>query len=270
MPAELIARPNPQPDIRRHTEENKGWQYQEEVAKLYRRAEVVMARFYPIFDLTNFDGQLPPILIAVDSLRNRNTLAAYRLVKDEYGFDFKITFNEQHYVRGEDDKPKWEYGEWAQMETLAHEAGHHWQQLNGKHPFKPTSRVTHNKEFCDKMESLGIHCEPEGYHSRIADRDSPFGLLMREWGIEPPADAPFGEEFDKHWWREFFKDEKKGRSTLHKWTCPDCGMSVRYGRMDDPLLIHAPCGSVLVRADAIDQTIYPQFQVKGGGSGGSN
>lgn len=267
MSERLVIRPDPQPDIRKFTEANRGWEFQEEAAKLYRRAEVVMARFYPVFDLTKFEGQLPPVLIAIDSLRNKNTLAAYHLVPDEYGFNFKITFNEQHYVKGEEGKPVWEFGDWAQSETLVHEAGHHWQQLNGKNPFKPTSRVTHNKEFTDKMAQLGIHCEPEGFHSRIADVDSPFGILMKEWGITPPDAAPFGEEYDKHWWREFFKDQKKGRSTLHKWSCPDCGMSVRYGRKDDPLLIHAPCGSVLIRADAIDQTVYPQSESEIGRAG---
>jgi hypothetical protein len=252
--AELITRPNPQPDLVRFTKENQGWEFKDEVEKLYRRAEVMMERFYPVFDLTRFDGQLPRVVLAVESLRNKNTLAAYRLVKDEYGFDRKITFNEQHYVRDKDGKPRWEYGEWAQNETLCHELGHNWQQLIGKNPFKPTSRVTHNKEFTDKMKSLGIHCESEGYHNRLADLDSPFGLLMKEWGVEPPEETPAGTiSID---WFKFTAGDRKGRSTLIKWQCPECKTSVRYTRKDDPMLLHLPCGTVFVRADAVNQTIY--------------
>lgn len=58
----LIATPNPQREIRKYTEENRQWDFQEEASKLYRRAETVMERFYPIFDLTKFDGKLPPHL----------------------------------------------------------------------------------------------------------------------------------------------------------------------------------------------------------------
>lgn len=67
----LISPPSPPIEVRKYSEENRGWDYQEEAAKLYRRAETVMERFYPIFDLTRFDGKLPPILIAIESLSAR-------------------------------------------------------------------------------------------------------------------------------------------------------------------------------------------------------
>lgn len=248
-----IEEPNPQEAIRKAAETNRQWDYSQEAITLYRRADTVIDRLYPVIHTPSFQGRLPPVLIAVDNLRNKNTLAAYRIVPDGLGLNFKITFNEQHYVKKEAEMV-WRFGDWAQMETLVHEVGHHWQQMLGKDPYQQGKRVTHNKEFTDKLAQLGIHCAREGYHTKVADVDSAFGQLMKEWGIEPPGEDIRILEFDKHW----FKDEKKkGKSTLTKYSCPDCGMSVRYGRKDDPLLKHIPCGSVLVReGDRVDQTVY--------------
>ena len=147
------------------------------------------------------------------------------------------------------------------METVFHEICHHWQQMLGENPYKPASRVTHNKEFNEKMEQLGIHCAPEGYHTRIADMDKPFGILMKEWGIEPPADVPVDKDFKIHWFKDHFKGkERKGRSTLRKYQCPDCGVSVRWGRKAEPDLLHVPCGSVLI--DASKGNVYEKSTTK--------
>jgi hypothetical protein len=224
-------------------ESSRSWDYSQEATKLYRRADVIIDRLYPVIHTPQFQGRLPSVLIAVDSLRNRKTLAAYNLVPDEYGLNFKIMMNRQHYADGEDEEGKkikvWQWGEWAQMETLVHEIGHHWQQMLGKNPFKPRARVTHNKEFTDKMAQLGIHCAPEGYHFKLAQTESPFGLLMAEWGIEAPADIP-KEETKIHWFKE--GKERKGRSTLTKWSC-ECGQNIRVGKKDWPGAVCNSCGS---------------------------
>lgn len=115
----------------------------------------------------------------------------------------------------------------------------------GEHPFKPRARVTHNKEFTDKMKQLGIHCAPEGFHFKVADRDGPFGILMAEWGIEPPDDVP-KEETKIHWFRD--GKEQKGRSTLSKWSC-ECGQNIRVGKKDWPGAQCNECGSQYMRAD---------------------
>ncbi len=49
------------------------------------------------------DGRLPAPLIAIDSM-NIRTLAAYLLGPDELGLRYKLTFNEQHYIDGENGK----------------------------------------------------------------------------------------------------------------------------------------------------------------------
>jgi hypothetical protein len=237
---------NAQYEIRRIAETNK-WEYQEEATKLYRRADTIIDRFYPTIHTPHFQGRLPSVLIAIDSLRNRKVLAAYNLVPDEYGLNFKITMNEQHYVK-EGRNRVWRYGEWAQMETLVHEIGHHWQQMLGEKPYEIGARVTHNKEFREKMEQLGIHCHAEGFHSKVSELDSPFGLLMKEWGITQPVGVT-KDESNIHWFREFFKSkEKKGRSTLMKWEC-QCGYKIRVGRKTWPGATCNECNTQYFRAD---------------------
>jgi hypothetical protein len=221
------------------------WDYADEMRKLYRRLDVMSERFMGRIQTPEFSGEIPPVVLAIDDLRNKNTLAAYNLVDDEYGLSYKITMNEVHYENAGEEGRRWRFGEWAQSETLCHELFHHKQQLLGKDPFTPRSRVTHNKEFTQMLEDVGLHCAPEGFHYKVADVDSPFGLLMRQWGIEPPAEDVREREFKIHW----FKDGKreKGRSTLTKYECPQCGLKVRYGRKDEPNLMHVPCGELLVR-----------------------
>ena len=240
-----IEQPDPQPEIRR-VAETANWDFQQEAIKLYRRADAIIDRFYPVIHTPRFQGRLPSVLIAIDSERNNKVLASYSLVPDEYGLSFKINMNKQHYIDSQDDENNkiktWRYDEWAQMETLVHEIGHHWQQMLGENPYKMGARVTHNREFCGKMAQLGIHCAPEGYHTKLADINSPFGQLMKEWGIEPPIDVPEAD-FEVHWFREHFRDrEKKGRSTLKKYSC-HCGQNIRVGKQEWPGAICNSCGS---------------------------
>jgi hypothetical protein len=134
-----------------------------------------------------------------------------------------------------------------------------WQQNFGKHPVKP-ERVTHNKEFVDKCESLGLHPLPV-IDAHYAVADGVFAKLMRELGIPRPDDVPRIEGKEKK--RDWFRPEpEKGRSTLHKWVCPDCGLAVRMGISSDPRLVHDSCSETkgekvfLVRHDGLAHTIY--------------
>jgi len=47
---------------------------------------------------------------------------------------------------------------------------------------------------------------------------------------------------------------KKGRSSLHKWTCPECGLNVRMGKARDPKLRHHTCETIVG---------YPVFLIPG-------
>src|ERR1700737_4717600 len=88
----LIDVVNPASEVRKAAETNRDWDYSAEAAKLYRRAETVMDRFYHGIPTPHSDGRLPAPLIAVDSM-NIRTLAAYLLVPDEYGLRYKLIFN---------------------------------------------------------------------------------------------------------------------------------------------------------------------------------
>ena len=67
------------------------------------------------------------------------------------------------------------------------------------------------------------------------------------------------QEIDIDWfkWLLDFKGKKrKGRSTLNKWSCPDCGLNARIGIKGNPELLHEPCGTMLVRADGLTHRLY--------------
>lgn len=247
MTERLIDRVDAHPIIRKAAETNTEWDFSAECVKLYRRADIIMDRFYSGIFTPQYPKRLPAPLIAVEQM-NIRTLAAYRIVPDEYGLPFKLTFNEAHFIEDEQESKVWAWGEWSQMETLVHELGHHAQQLRGKDPYKPGSKVTHNKEFCNKMEALGLHPKPGvGSHYAVADADSPFGKLMKEWGIERPADVPKEELKPRENWWVAGGERVRGRSSLHLWACAMCGLKVRVGIKDDPMLIHAADSGVFVR-----------------------
>ncbi|MBN1669060.1 MAG: hypothetical protein JW862_18345, partial [Anaerolineales bacterium] len=210
--------------------------------------------------------RLPDPVISFANLRNKNTLAAYRLVRNPQGLLFEITMNTEHYVDEEQDgikKKVWSFGRWAQMETLLHEQAHLWQQNFGEDPVKP-GRSTHNREFVSKCESLGLHPMPGvGCHTQLADE--PFALLMKELGIEPPDLSPKPDALDRDWFKwllDFQGKGRKGTSTLHKWTCPECGLNARFGIKGNPEVIHEPCSQkkgekvFFVQADGLTHTIF--------------
>jgi hypothetical protein len=207
------------------------------------------------------DGKkVPPPVIAFDDLRNKNTIACYDLFLDEYGIVGKITFNTAHYEDAVDESGRpikeWERGRYSQGETLLHEYIHLWQQIGrGKDPYRweKHRRDTHNKEFVAKAEELGIHPMPvRGIHTRIATRGSPIDILLKELGIFPPYGAYGKPDNNKQNWADWVlsKDQERprGRSTLKKWVCPDCGLAVRIGINSDPRLVHDVCSEIMGEA----------------------
>jgi hypothetical protein len=213
----ILPDPNPQKEIQKHSE-NADWEYREYSQFLYNVGSEMMARFFN--GLVYPDGKkVPNPLFAFDNLRNNNVLGQYDLFPDEYGLKFKITINTAHF-EDVDGKKKYKYGDWALCEVGLHELIHVWQQEGGgKDPYKG-GRNSHNKEFVDKAESLGLHPVPViGCHSKVADADSPFGYLMKQFGIKRPDDVPRAEGIKiKDDWFEIGK-KRKGRSSLTKYSC---------------------------------------------------
>ena len=249
---------DPKPAVKKNAEGARDWEYSEEAQNLYGMAVLFKDRFLDPILLTD-RGRLPDPVISFDNLRNRKVLAGYTLHRNPQGLLDEITFNTEHY-KDEDGKRIWAWGKWAQFETLLHEQVHLWQQNFGDHPVRP-GKVSHNKEFIVKCESLGLHPMPVvGCHTVVAD--GVFAQLMGELGIERPKDVPRDEGRNSRK-RDWFRPEpEKGKSTLHKWVCPDCGMAVRMGIKSDPRLVHDVCSEIkgekvfLVQHDNLTHTIY--------------
>jgi hypothetical protein len=258
--------------IRKH-EETANWEYREEAKFWYGISQEMDKRFFN--GLLYPDGKkVPPPVIAFEDLRNKNTIAQYDLFPDEYGIVGKITFNSAHYVDRVDENGKlikaWERGTYSQGETMLHEYLHLWQQIGrGKDPYKweRYKRETHNKEWTEKARSLGLNPDgPAGVHIQPATPGSPIDILLKEQGIFPPKGADDIPKDNKINWAFYlvYKDREKpkGRSTLHKWVCPDCGLAVRIGVGSDPHLVHDVCSQIkgekvfLVNHDGLKHTIY--------------
>lgn len=256
---------DPQPEIRKNAESARDWEFTDEAANLYHMATIFKDRFLDPILLTD-RRRLPDPVISFENLRNRNTLAAYTLVRNPQGLLYEITMNAQQYMDEKVDGKtvrKWVFGKWAQLETLLHEQVHLWQQNFGDDPVRP-GRSHHNKEFVEKCESLGLHPLPGvGCHTQLAD--GPFALLMHEIGIDPPDLSKQPEEISIDWFKWFLDSlgkRRKGKSSLHKWTCPECGLNARMGIKDDPMIRHEPCEKktshavFFVRADGLSQIVY--------------
>lgn len=234
------------PAIRKAAETNKEFAFKETVARLNRREDMIMARLFP-----RFDGRvLPSPLIAISALRV-HTLAQYRVVPDEYGLNYKLTFNERYYRPAEEKDlyaglagMVWVFGEWSQAEVQSHETAHHVQELTGT-PYKH-GRSAHDPKFIAMLENLGIHAELHtGVHTRPADLDGPFGKFMAELGIKR-ADKPYEAKPKTYWWEEGH-DRPIGHSSLALWACALCGLKVRVGIHDDPQLLHTADGGTFQR-----------------------
>jgi hypothetical protein len=253
---------DPKPEIRKNAENARDWEYREEAQYLYAMAVLFKDRFLdPVLHTDR--GRLPDPVISFDDLRNNKTLAAYTLHRNPQGLLDEITFNTAHYVDVGSQRV-WVWGKWAQLETLLHEQIHLWQENFGEHKHKP-GRVAHDKEFVEKCEGLGLHPMPNvGCHTAVAD--GVFAQLMEELGIPRPEDVPKmdwtragGIPIKRDWFRP---KPERGRSTLHRWECPDCGLAVRIGINRDPGLVHDSCSEkrgekvFLVQHDGLKHTIY--------------
>lgn len=263
----LIVDNNPQPEVRKNAEAASDWVYREEAIYLYEKARLFIDRLIdPLHHLDR--GRLPEPVIAFENLRNKNTLAAFRLTRSPEGLKNVIIMNSEHYV-DEDGKRVWSFGRWAQLETLLHELIHEWQQVFGNDPVN-LKRIYHNREFVEKCESLGLHPKlGEGYHLKQAD--GVFAILMKEMGIEPPNTDQQPSELDIDWFKwllDFMGKAKKGKSTLTKWECPECHLKVRIGIKGDPGLLHHTCSEklgkqvFLIRADGQIHQMHAEADYK--------
>jgi hypothetical protein len=112
----LVDFKNPQPEVRKNAETASDWEYKDEAAYLYRMAVILKDRLLdPLHHLDR--ERLPEPVLAFENLRNKNTLAGFRLTRSPEGLQNEIIMNTEHYV-DQEGKKVWEYGRWAQLETL--------------------------------------------------------------------------------------------------------------------------------------------------------
>jgi hypothetical protein len=246
-----IVSPDPQPEIRRNAEQAPDWEFREQAQFLYRWAVVFKERLLDPVLLTD-RRRLPDPVISFDAMRIE-TLAAYSIIRNPQGLLDEITFNTVHLLQ-EDKRRVWEYGQWGELETLLHEQVHLWQQNFGSQPVK-LGKVYHNKEFVAKCESLGLHPRP-GVGSHWRPADGLFAMLMKEYGIAQGVTFEVAEGKRSNWWEA--DKERKGRSTLSKWSC-GC-QNARVGTKE----FHAQClkcRNVFVKVDELEpahtsQTVF--------------
>ena len=204
--------------IRYNAENDTTWKYQKLAKSLYGWTDTFRDELIDPIARLDRQGKLPGPVIGFERFDIR-VLAYYRLGKNAFGLDDEIVLNERHLER-----PLYSI-----LETVLHEQIHLWQQRFGEHP---VTRNYHNKEFCEKCESIGLHPLPV-VGSHYLPADGAFEDLLRRNGIlKPPFRFPVGEGERRNWWEEPGK-ERKGSSTLILYECP-CGQKIRVGRRDWP------------------------------------
>ena len=204
--------------VRKNAELAHDWQWQETASSLYTWTDRFKSRLLdPIARLGR--DKMPDAVISFESMDHR-ILACYALHRNAQGLLDEITMNTKHLSR-----PMWQV-----LETLLHEQIHLWQQNFGQHP---VTRNYHNREFVDKCEQLGLHPRiGSGAHWKAAN--GAFAQLMAEHGIPRPTQVIVPKEERRNWW-DLGKKERKGGSTLSKWSC-GC-QNVRVGTKE----FHARC-----------------------------
>jgi hypothetical protein len=201
--------------VRYHVEQDTTWQHHEIATRLYGWTDIFRDRFLDPIARLDRQGKLPGPVLGFEKTDHR-ILAYYHLGHNAHGLEDEVILNELYL-----NQPLY-----CILETVLHENVHLWQQRFGQHPVK---RNYHNAEFIDKCESFGLHPLPIfGWHWKPADGS--FEQLLKEYGILKPVEGIVmpGDGDKRNWWEAPGK-RKEGRSTLHKWECPECGQKARVG-----------------------------------------
>lgn len=208
-------------------------------------AELQMA--YDHFNHALFAGELPPCLITLQ--RERRTLGYFseqRFVSHDRVVTDEIAMNPSYFaVCGIEDS----------LSTLVHEMAHLWQHHYGK----PGRARYHNREWAEKMVSLGLTPSDTGQPggkmtgdsmSHLIDAGGPFQkscakLLDRQFRLSwldrfPPADTLHEGATDLADMMDMPDPSKpKNKSKRVKYQCPNCS-SQAWGKPGLMLLCGVP------------------------------
>ena len=185
---------------------------------------------YDFFNNHLFNGDLPQCLITYQ--RQNGSMGYYapnrfRSMRDHEVTTDEIALNPMHFVTSSGDKEI--------MQTLNHEMCHLWQNHFGK----PSRKGYHNREWADKMISIGLIPSSTGapggrqVGQRIADYAEPNGRFERsfhhwsqnhslEWAdhisfIESGA-IPTTESVEE-------QTIARKKTSKHKFVCPECSQN---------------------------------------------
>lgn len=191
---------------------------------------------YEFFNRELFGGALPECLITLTRKEKRVYGYFWGQRFEEIGGTQKtdeIAMNPQHFKSRSVAQA---------LSTLVHEMCHQWQAHHGT----PSRSAYHNREWADKMESLGLMPsdtgQPGGKRTgqKVSHYIIPGGLFERVCAVI------LSDGFKLAWGEitaEMGDDEGngKGKTTRAKFTCPDCGANA-WGKPDLSLI----CGDCMV------------------------
>jgi predicted SprT family Zn-dependent metalloprotease len=170
---------------------------------------------FDFFNRRLFDSSLPRCMILLH--RHRNVYGYFWPTRWENGKDklHELSLNPDWLK----DRPLKQV-----LSTLVHEQVHLWQQCFGKPPKNPG----HNKEWADKMESIGLMPSSTG-----APEGKRTGRKVSHYILDGGAfDTCCDELLDKGFqlsavsWPADLK-KKRTRTKRITYTCPDCELKVR-------------------------------------------
>lgn len=140
-----------------------------------------------------FKLDVPEVVLCLERL-SANRYGHFRPGHNGYGLRGEIAINTLYLF---EEREVWEI-----LGTLLHELLHAWQQAHGT----PSRGNHHNAEFRQKALGLGLDIDAKGVTGFAAD--SPFKMLLAQYGVPAPAEATPRSS-----------TRKRGDSKLKKWSC---------------------------------------------------
>lgn len=186
--------------------EMEGWDFKDLAQDLYNAEEIF--RYYFFSPNSSDDYQMPQTVLGFTK-DHIGTLAHYKLLPNEVGLRYQITFNTIHL-----DRPVWSI-----YETLLHEMTHLWVEEN-PNVLRPAKG--HSSYFSAVCNEMGLYPRVgTGVHWKGADGQ--FERLMDRWTVLKPDEAYRVVPKDRpkeNWWD--IGPRPKGISTLTLYTCDTC------------------------------------------------
>lgn len=201
---------------------------------------------YDYFNRELFDSSLPDCLLTLQR-KGKRVLGYFSPSRFEGEGEMKadeLAMNPIHFHAS---------GTKNVLATLVHEQCHVWQQHFGK----PGRGKYHNRQWADKMKTVGLHPSKTGAEGGKETGDQVHHYILKGQKFERACDALLKKGFRLTWAEsggeplaegegEPEKEKPKDKSNRLKYSCPDCGQNA-WGK-PKLLLLCGKCRKELVRA----------------------